>query len=209
MHSLVSDGSHHPRDLVKVAIKKGLNAISITDHDTFLGSILGKSYSKINFIVLPGSEVRTEIGDILVLCEHPVKICKNVTEMIDIAKDNNCVLIPPHPYDALRLGIGSLVRLRYWDAIECFNGASDPLSNLISYISSTHTGKPLVANSDAHIPDNIGMSFNIIEVNELTVEEILESIRRGNIVPYPRYTVTGLFRRISWPIKRTILKLLR
>ena len=37
IHSIFSDGSLHPKQIIDLAVKKGLSAISITDHDTLAG----------------------------------------------------------------------------------------------------------------------------------------------------------------------------
>jgi len=40
IHTVVSDGEPYPQEVVKYAKNIGLGAISITDHDSFLGSII-------------------------------------------------------------------------------------------------------------------------------------------------------------------------
>ena len=37
VHSNFSDGTCSPEELIALAVKKGLSAIALTDHDTFLG----------------------------------------------------------------------------------------------------------------------------------------------------------------------------
>ncbi len=37
MHSTFSDGEYHPRDLISLAKNNGVDLLSLTDHDTFLG----------------------------------------------------------------------------------------------------------------------------------------------------------------------------
>jgi predicted metal-dependent phosphoesterase TrpH len=36
-HSTASDGSYSPRELIREASRRGLNAIALTDHDTIDG----------------------------------------------------------------------------------------------------------------------------------------------------------------------------
>lgn len=204
IHSYVSDGEPSPVEIVKYSLKKGLNIISVTDHDTFLGSVLALNAAKDlgKILVVPGAEVRTLWGDVLVLCRDPIKVIQNPIELCEEAGRNSCVLIPAHPFDLLRLGIGSRVRYRaLWDGYEVFNSSSDPLANLISFIYLKDLGKPLLSNSDAHTLEGIGISRNIIEINEMTVDDGLEAIRRGLIEALPGYSVYSLISKLRWSLR--------
>ncbi|MEM4664172.1 MAG: PHP domain-containing protein, partial [Sulfolobales archaeon] len=69
IHSYVSDGELSPEEIIRYAEFKGLNAISITDHNTFLGSYIALRRKR-KIVIVPGAEFRTELGDMLVLCEQ-------------------------------------------------------------------------------------------------------------------------------------------
>jgi predicted metal-dependent phosphoesterase TrpH len=60
IHTNASDGVYNTEDIVKIAMKAGLEGIAITDHDTFQGleniNILSKKY---NFPIIPGIELST------------------------------------------------------------------------------------------------------------------------------------------------------
>lgn len=56
-HSTCSDGSFSPRELIDLAIEAGLQALSITDHDTVEAYELAKPYAEEKgLILLPGAE---------------------------------------------------------------------------------------------------------------------------------------------------------
>lgn len=60
-HTCRSDGSKTPTELVDYALKKGLSAIAITDHDTVAGLEEAIEYAKDKDIeVIPGIELSTE-----------------------------------------------------------------------------------------------------------------------------------------------------
>jgi len=203
IHSVVSDGVLHPLDVVRVSRRRGLSVISITDHNTFAGSVIASRYWGRELpLIIYGAEVKSVIGDILVLCPHPIKVFSDVMKLIDVSNDNNCILIPAHPYDLLRYGVGPYVRLRYWDAIEVFNSSSDPISNTVAYLITRKLGKPLLANSDAHVAEMIGSSHNVIYVSELSIENVLESIKKGFTEYVSRYSLRGYIWKISWSLKR-------
>ncbi|MGC8974649.1 MAG: CehA/McbA family metallohydrolase [Thermoprotei archaeon] len=213
IHSYVSDGEASPEEIVKYSIKKGLNVISVTDHNTFLGSLLAISKVR-NFkklLVVPGAEIRTFWGDVLVLCQTPIKVSANPLTLREKASENHCLLIPAHPLDILRLGIGA--RSKYvslWDAYEVFNSSSDPLTNLVSFLYLRGVGKPLLSNSDAHTTEGIGSSRNIFEVSELSIEDVLEAIRKNYVRPVPGYTISSTVSKLRWGIRvRSFSKNLR
>jgi hypothetical protein len=62
IHSTASDGSLSPDEIVKVAVKLGLNAIAITDHDSVEGlePALAAARNFPNFLVIPGVELSTD-----------------------------------------------------------------------------------------------------------------------------------------------------
>lgn len=204
IHSCISDGEASPEEIVKYSIKKGLNVISITDHNTFLGSLLAirRTRNLGKFLVIPGAEIRTSWGDVLVLCQTSIRVYENPIRLWEEAAKNHCLLIPAHPFDILRLGVG--IRFKYvslWDAYEVFNSSSDPLTNLVSFFYLRNLGKPLLSNSDAHTVEGIGSSRNIFEVDELSVEDVLEAIRRNFVKPVPGYSVSSVISKLRWGIR--------
>ncbi len=205
IHSTYSDGEPSPQEILLWSTQKGLNVISITDHDTFAGSIkASKLAASYDVLVIIGIEVRTLEGDILVYCEEPLdRIPKRALELLDYAHDNSCVVVPAHPFDIRRHGIGELVYKGEWDAIEIFNAYSDPWANHRAKLAAKELGLPGLASSDAHVAAAIGSAYTIIEVDDYSIEGVLEAIRRGNTIPVPgRPSAKGLLNTIVWSFKR-------
>jgi len=71
LHTTASDGRLEPAELVRLAVKEGLDVIAITDHDTVSGVAAAleaaKAYSSI--FVIPGVEINTDVphGEVHVL----------------------------------------------------------------------------------------------------------------------------------------------
>ncbi|QUH26346.1 PHP domain-containing protein [Serpentinicella alkaliphila] len=61
-HTIASDGSLNPTELVNYALEKGLNGIAVTDHDTVGGIKEAVEYSKSikDFYCIPGIEISSE-----------------------------------------------------------------------------------------------------------------------------------------------------
>ncbi len=205
IHTQASDGRAHPREVVLRARAVGLDVIAITDHDTFAGSLIARRYviGRVP-LVITGAEVRTVWGDVLVLCRDPIPVVKDPRALRELANDNGCVLIPAHPFDVMRLGIGWRVREDLWDCIECFNMGSDLITNTMAWIHCRASGKPCIACSDAHVLEMVGVARTLIEVPDLTLDDVLESLRKGLVTPRPKYSVTGLARKVAWGIQRKL-----
>ena len=60
-----SDGVLDPEKIVKIAAKRGLNGVAITDHNTIIGGLKAKNYETEDFKVIVGSEISTERGEII------------------------------------------------------------------------------------------------------------------------------------------------
>lgn len=66
----VTDVSNTPQAIVDTAIEKGLNVISITDHNQYLNSQIAVQYAKgKDILVIPGIEVSTTQGHLLLYFE--------------------------------------------------------------------------------------------------------------------------------------------
>ncbi len=204
MHSVASDGEAHPRSILRRARAAGLSIISITDHDTFAGSVVGLREAVDGVLLIPGAEFRTLWGDVLVLCPEPIPLIRDPYMLRSVANDNNCVLIPAHPFDIMRLGVGWRVREPLWDCVECFNMGSDPVTNAVAATYCRLKGIRGLANSDAHVLRMIGGCRTLIEVSGLSVDDVLESIRRGRLDPRPGYSLVGLATKFVWALKRKL-----
>jgi len=213
IHSNVSDGELSPENIVFYAIKKRLHVISITDHNSFRGSIRARNYVKsrqLPIVIIIGSEVRTSKGDVLILCsELPSKYppLNNVCEIYEYAESNSCIAIPAHPYDVLRSGIATYTTRCKWHAIEAFNASASLLSNIYAYKISLRLNLPKIASSDAHVEELIGWYYTLID-SEPNPEEVLDAIRKGKVRMVIKYlTLKHRAYQVSWSIKKFLRSL--
>ncbi len=193
IHSNVSDGSASPKEIVQEAYYKGLNLISITDHDTFLGSMIAQKYGKdYDIIIVPGAEIATDNGDVLVYCIKPLSIIPRTLELlIRVAKENNCILVPAHPFDENRNSIGDLIFEYQWDAIEVYNLNSSRKANEKARRAAQILGVLGIGNSDAHRLEDMGKVYS--ELRLLTNEY--------NILSLNPYLIINCIREESIQIK--------
>ena len=64
------DALNTPEEMIKAAIKRGLDGIAITDHNYVKSSLKAKQQARRidkDFLVVTGTEIRSEAGDVLAL----------------------------------------------------------------------------------------------------------------------------------------------
>jgi len=188
MHTTVSDGRPSPEEALRAAARKGLHAVAVTDHNTFRGASLALRASRVlgGVTVVPGSEVRTEYGDVNVLCPHLPRgeAPRSLAELRDWATDNSCILVAVHPYNVFVHGIGRRVEslLHVFDAVEVWNAHGLPQFNLPAMLLARRRRVPAVSGSDAHVAEEIGVSPTLVDA-EAKPEDIVEAVARGAARP--------------------------
>jgi len=168
----------------KLAAHNFIKAAAVTDHDTVEGLIetrkLAAAYPDI--LIIPGVEISTAEGDLLVLGteETPPKPW-TVETVLDFARDNACVSVVAHPYR--EYGMGDLARNYKVDAIEVLNGVSTPHANKLAQDLAKSMALPGTAGSDAHNPSELFTVYTEIQAS-LDVDEILKAIKKGLVTTH-------------------------
>ncbi len=183
IHTTYSDDSTvTPKALVeKLHAHNSIKAAAVTDHDTAngLNETLKLATAYPDILIIPGVEISTPEGDILVLGaqETPPKpwTTKNV---LDFARNNNYVSVVAHPYR--EYGMGDTARNYKFDAVEVINGESTPQANKMAHDLAKSMKLPGTAGSDAHSPSEPLTVYTEIQA-DLNVDEILKAIKKGMV----------------------------
>ena len=183
-----SDGILDPKKIIKVAVKKGLDGIAVTDHNTIKGGLKAKQYETDNFKVIVGSEVMTSKGEIIGLFLSEEIKSNDFYEVINEIKAQNGIVVLPHPFDEWRYAsFPDEKDVKYINNIEIFN------SRCIKDKYNKNAGKfakkyklGATGGSDAHFANEIGHAGIIIET-----DDIYEAILKNNLQVFGR-TSTNL-----------------
>ena len=172
------DAVHSPRQMVRQAKKKGLDALAITDHNRLFPKSEAQRLSReFGILVIPGIEggnIAVQKHWIALGIDRPVPETR-IESVISFIRQDGGGSLAPHPHT--RLGYADYTTLGF-DAVESLNG-SEPASN--RQISNTgHI--PEVAGSDAHALPMLGFTWTEVEADG-TVESVLESVRKGRCRP--------------------------
>ena len=179
VHSNCSDGHDEVKTILKAAVRRRLAGLSITDHDTLRGSEKARKIikeQKLDLILIPGAEVTTLEGHLLVLgvSEIPSRGL-SPEETTDLVHEQGGITIVPHPYHPFRHAIG---RVPKCDAVEVYNSKHlFGIANARARREALRRGLPMVAGSDSHFADTVGLG--VTEIDAQNAKEAIEAIRAG------------------------------
>ena len=173
-----------PEILLKIAKKKGLNGIAVTDHNTTKGALVVKKLNKDkNFEVIIGEEVDTNFGDVLTYyLNKEIKIHDFFTLVDEVRKQSGLISIP-HPF---RMSINPKLKFSCpiakikdkIDAVECFNARMLPGNNEKAQKLAKKLNIPGTGGSDAHFELDIGRAYTIFDDNS-TLRKALKQNKTG------------------------------
>ena len=187
-------------DLIDQAKTLGLEGICLTEHDQFWSLDDVKSLSRRHeFLVLPGSEINTDAGHILVfgLREYVFGLHKPAFLRRSVTKAGG-VMIAAHPYrrrylsdqgrnpearaEMLRRAVADDFFLMC-DAIEGCNGRGKPDENEFSRDLGNALALRATAGSDAHRVEQLGTAATRFERRVKDLETLVAELKAGRFRP--------------------------
>ena len=148
------DSLAKPAQVLRADRRAGLSGIAITDHDTVRGALETRDLNDDpDFLVIPGAEYRTEIGDIIGLFITTEVASRECHRVVDEIHEQGGIVVLPHPFT----GHGDVETvMEHVDLVEWFNARTrKDLNDRALELARRHT-KPAVAGSDAHFPFEVG-----------------------------------------------------
>ena len=205
-HSRYSkDGFSKPEEMILRAKSVGLDGIAITDHNTVLAHkeimALGKKH---NILVIPGVEVKAKEGDILaynVSKSFPKKI--PAKKLVELMHKEGALVAAAHPYSLVLhpLCIRGLTEKLDLDAVEIFNSRTY-YSNKKAKIAAKRRNLPAIAGSDAHMPEEVGNAYTIVDAKAKTVKAVLEAVKSGKTEVYGN--TLPVWKAVQWYLRRVV-----
>ena len=200
LHTVASNDSHITlEDAARRCWELNLDGFAVTDHD-ILAEIPSSFLEKTMLIVIPGIEISAKGAHIMAFdITKEVEMGLSIEETVERIHDQGGLAILSHPYSVFRTWVKpGEIEVAGFDAIEVANAYQFPYSwmekknrNLAKRLRLPETG-----GSDAHILNTIGRAYSIVEVEEKSVEAVLEAIRKGNTQGEGRGI--SLVERLKW-----------
>lgn len=194
VHSKYSfDSLMSAKTIIKVAKKTNLNGLAITDHNTIRGGKAVREQNKGPLLVIVGSEIATDVGDLIGLFLTKEIRSRDCLEVLDEIKLQGGVSVFAHPSRGHNLKDEKTIEvLKKIDCVEAFNSRSPILAKDKKFLYSFNRVR--TAGSDAHFPQEIGLCQTIINNNIVCLDDVRNTILSGKTVPIgtygPRYFQT-------------------
>lgn len=179
VHSYNSrDSLLKPRNIIITALRKGVNCIAVTDHNTVKGGLelVKEAIGLKDFIAIPGVEVRTDVGDVILLFVSEEVKFERLDDLLDYAKSIDAVTILAHPY---RKHVMVEESARKVQVIEALNARSFKSANSKALLLASKLNKPIMAGSDAHMAFEIGKAVTIMEGS--SEDDVRRRLLRGEV----------------------------
>lgn len=178
-----NDALSSPYNVIKQALKKGLDGIAITDHDnTCSWDEAIEAAKELNAFLILGEEIKSSKGDILGLFlkkEIQMKGCDPIQIINEIHRQGGLAIIP-HPFHFPKCFKGIEKYLSIIDGIEVSNAR-----RLLSYFDkkafdlAKKNNLIMTAGSDCHIDKSCGYSY--VECEAQNIDEFKEKLLQGEI----------------------------
>ncbi len=179
IHSKYSyDSLLRPDTIIKVAKNKGLDGVAVTDHNTIRGGVEASKVNKDDdFIVIVGSEIKTEYGDVIGLFLTDEIRSWVFADVVDEIRGQGGLTVLAHPF---RKGIVfPRDLLGHVDLIEGFNARSTKNLNQKAIKLARDCKIPVTAGSDAHIGFEIGVGRAVTRTLTMTLDDVRCALKNG------------------------------
>ncbi len=210
-HPLSHDSLLSPDELIDAAKAAGLDGVCLTEHDFFWDPAEVAALSKRHdFLVIPGIEVNTEDGHIVVFgLDRFVYGMHRLHELARMAEAAGAVMIAAHPYrrqlpfelrhegdwtHALERAVANPA-CSHVTAIETQNGRGSDRENAFSAEVAARLSLPTVAASDAHERKDIGRCATEFERKITGLEDLIAELKAGRfraVILRPARTASDL-----------------
>ena len=156
-----------PEILLKIARKKGLDGIAVTDHNTMIGAKEARKLNKDDdFEVILASEIRTDYGDVLIYYLEEEINSKELFTVLDKAKEQDAIVSIAHPFRPFKIS-----RFNYpikdisdrINAIECVNARTFYWENNKANNIANELKLAKTAGSDAHFSLEVGNAVTVFD----------------------------------------------
>jgi predicted metal-dependent phosphoesterase TrpH len=179
------DSLNKPAAIIKRAIKRGLDAIVVLDHESIKGGLETACLDTEELLVIPAVEINTDIGDIVGLWVREEITVREYHQVIVAIKAQGGLAMLPHPYHKHNLPDDICEHV---DLVEINNARAMPERNRMASEFAAKHNKPAVSGSDAHFLWEIGNSYTIFEDTPSTREELIETILKGQRMQHIKYS---------------------
>jgi len=154
------DSISHPSEIVKMAERRELDVLCVTDHNSIRGAVEARK-SATSVEIVAGSEIATLDGDLLgIFLTEDIPKGLTAEETIDKIHEQGGLAIAPHPFSSQAFSLGLKIAELKLDGVELFNAAHrDGYTNDAAQIIAKNLDVAFVGGSDAHAANMVGNAY--------------------------------------------------
>ena len=187
VHTNFSDGNFY-KFIIRVALKKRIDVIAITDHNSFKGYEFCVRYAKDcsrrnkgEIFILPAEEIGCKEGDVLAygISEEIKK--GRVAETIDIIHDQGGLAVMAHPFNVSTSVSTGTAKKNAFDGIEVVNYTNIGFfQRLAQNFAKAMPHLFQIGGGDSHQPWDLGLVLNLIDAEPET-DSVLNALTKKKI----------------------------
>lgn len=165
IHSWFSfDSLNDPEKIAQTVRNKGLDGFAITDHNVFRVDFESLQKKNNDLIIIPGIEIWTEIGDILIYFPWKIKtVSHNAKEILENAREHGSISVLAHPYMRRNEEYPDEL-IKMLDGIETDNSHNHANHDRCVQLANK-SGKSRFGGSDSHFLYEIGNGTTSIDID--------------------------------------------
>ena len=190
-----------PEHLIEVAKKAGLDGIAVTEHDFFWDHDelvdIGK---RMDFLVIPGVEINTDEGHLLVFgLDHYVFGMHKTLFLKDLVDKSGGAMLAAHPYrrrfrpefkdaeeyERMLQKASTNSMLAIVEGVEVNNGRGSEQENAFATELCRRLNLKGVATSDSHQTHDIAKKWYAVRASDLGLEDLITELKAGRFQPEP------------------------
>ena len=179
-----TDSNLLPHEALERAAERGIDGVVLTEHDVLWpADRTARLAEQIGIVVLPGIEVTTELGHVLVYgLTEPFPRITDSRRLKAYCDERQALMYLAHPARAPGLRVPRAA-MELFDGVEGLNGCDGPLQNQSASSRGRSRPLPPIGGSDSHALHEVGTAATEFEADIRSLEELMAALRSGDYQP--------------------------
>jgi len=179
-----TDSNLLPHEALERAAERGLDGVLLTEHDVLWpADRTARLAEQIGLVVLPGIEVTTELGHVLVYgLTEPFPRITDSKRLKAYCDERQALMYLAHPARDPGLRVPRAA-MELFDGVEGLNGCDGPLQNQSASSRGRTRPLPPIGGSDSHALHEVATAATEFAANIKSLSDLMAALRSGDYQP--------------------------
>ena len=179
-----TDSNLLPHEALERAAERGLDGVIITEHDVLWpADRTTRLAEQIGIVVLPGIEVTTELGHVLVYgLTEPFPRITDSRRLRAYCEERHALMYLAHPARDPGLRVPRAA-MDLFDGVEGLNGCDGPLQNQSASSRGRSRPLPPIGGSDSHALHEVATAATEFAADIANLDDLMAALRSGDYQP--------------------------